>query len=97
MGLKVSKRDLKQLDKEINEAIDDSMKMTYKFFKKTTPIDKGHARRMTSYNARTLTISGKYPYAEQLDSGYSKQAPKGMTEPSLKFLEKQLKREFAEI
>ena len=45
----------------------------------------------------TLTITANYPYAGRLDDGYSKQAPKGMTEPSLKFLTKQLKSEFAKI
>lgn len=97
MGIKVNKRDLKELEKDIKKAIDDSMSKTYVEFVKITPIDKGNARRSTSYNDNTLTITANYPYAGRLDDGYSKQAPKGMTEPSLKFLTKQLKSEFAKI
>jgi len=29
-------------------------------------------------------------YAERLDQGYSRQAPKGMTEPTEKFLQKRI-------
>tara|TARA_R110002012_G_scaffold316600_1_gene531751 strand:+ start:572 stop:865 length:294 start_codon:yes stop_codon:yes gene_type:complete len=97
VGIKINKRDLAQLDKDINKAINDSMKTTYIFFRKITPIDEGNARRNTDYDARTLTITGNYPYAKRLDTGWSKQAPKGMTQPSLVFLEKQLKSEFAKI
>ena len=97
MGIKVSKRDIRKLDKDIKKAIDNSMLKTYIFFKKVTPIDSGNARRKTTYTARRLTITGNYPYAERLDTGYSKQAPKGMTDPSLVFLERELKSEFAKI
>ena len=50
MGIKVNKRDLKELEKDIKKAIDDSMSKTYVEFVKITPIDKGNARRSTSYN-----------------------------------------------
>ena len=53
----------------------------YKQWVETTPIRSGNARRKTSRASNT--INANYPYAERLDQGYSKQAPKGMTEPTL--------------
>jgi|TARA_R110001606_G_scaffold36442_2_gene104326 hypothetical protein len=97
VGIKLSKADLKALQKDIDKAIETSMKNTFIFFKKTTPIDTGNARGKTSYDQSTLTITGAYPYAGRLDTGYSKQAPKGMTQPSLVFLRGQLQTEFGKI
>jgi hypothetical protein len=36
-------------------------------------------------------IVADYPYAQRLEDGYSKQAPKGMSEPTEKFMQKRLK------
>jgi hypothetical protein len=52
------------------------------YFHDITPIRSGNARRSTYL--RKTTISAEYPYAERLDEGYSKQAPKGMTTPTEK-------------
>jgi hypothetical protein len=60
------------------------MRPAFDFFVKTTPIKTGNARRSTSLN--DSTIDANYSYAGKLDDGYSKQAPKGMTEPALKEL-----------
>jgi hypothetical protein len=56
---------------------------------KNTPIDTGNARRKTTLQGHE--IQAKYPYAKRLDEGYSKQAPRGMVEPTEKFLQKRLK------
>jgi hypothetical protein len=48
-------------------------------FKSLTPIDRGNARRRTTL--RNNEIRADYPYAQRLDSGWSKQAPQGMTQP----------------
>jgi len=98
-SVKISKRDMRKLQKEIDKAIDVSVEETYDFFKSTTPIDKGNARRNTKYRQKSTKriIKGDYPYAGRLDDGYSKQAPKGMTKPSLKEMEKQLTKEFRRI
>lgn len=55
--------------------------VAYKAFKENTPIRKGNARRNTKKQGHT--INADYPYAQRLEEGYSKQAPKGMTEPTL--------------
>ena len=57
---------------------------------KLTPIDKGNARRSTRLSQNTITA--QYPYAQRLDEGYSKQAPKGMSEPVTKFINRDIKR-----
>jgi hypothetical protein len=63
-------------------------KETYDYFVDSTPIRTGNARRSTSL--RGNTIDANYAYAERLDEGYSRQAPKGMTGPTEKFLEKRI-------
>jgi len=98
-SVKVSKRDLIKLQKEINKAIDTSTEETFKFFKQKTPVKGGNARRNTKYKEKSnkTTIIGDYPYSGRLDEGYSKQAPRGMTKPSLKELEKVITKQFRKI
>lgn len=58
-----------------------------------TPIDTGNARRSTRLSKDTIIAN--YPYAEVLDKGRhrtdrgmrgSRQAPRGMTKPTLQYL-----------
>lgn len=65
---------------------------TAEFYRKTTPIDTGNARKNTNYSRSTKTITSAYPYGARLDDGYSKQAPRGMVDPSLEYFESQLQR-----
>ena len=96
-GLKISKRDLQSLSKGIVKAIDNSMDDTYKFFKDITPKRSGNARRNTKYRKNQREIIADYAYGERLDNGWSKQAPKGMTEPSLAHFEKELDKNFRKL
>ena len=77
-AVKQIKQDLRSLPQEI-----------YDFFVKVTPIDSGNARKSTSL--RNKTIHADYPYAQRLDQGWSKQAPKGMIEPTINFIERRLR------
>lgn len=61
-------------------------------FKRLTPIDRGNARRRTTL--KNDKIEANYPYATRLDQGWSKQAPKGMTEPFLQWVQKKVKKIF---
>ena len=63
-------------------------KEAYDYFVDSTPIRSGNARRST--RLRGNTIDANYAYAERLDDGYSRQAPKGMSEPTEKFLQKRI-------
>lgn len=55
--------------------------VAYKAFVANTPIRSGNARRSTVQSGNE--ISANYPYAQRLEEGYSDQAPKGMTEPTI--------------
>lgn len=57
-------------------------------YQKLTPKKTGNARRKTTLQGNA--IKANYPYAQRLDEGYSKQAPKGMTKPWEKWLQKRL-------
>jgi hypothetical protein len=56
------------------------------FFRDETPIRTGNARRRTRLTGDT--IEANYAYASQLDSGSSRQAPAGMTEPTVEFIQR---------
>lgn len=61
----------------------------YKHFVALTPVDTGNARRSTQISGNTITAN--YAYAERLDKGWSKQAPRGMVKPTEEYLAKRLK------
>lgn len=91
-------RRLDQIEKAIDP--DRLAKQAYDVFKKNTPIKTGNARSKTSLQGNEIHAS--YPYASVLDRGRhmtssgargSLQAPKGMTEPTLKFIQDYLKKE----
>ena len=63
-------------------------KEAYDYFIDSTPVRSGNARRST--RLRGNTIDADYNYAERLDDGYSRQAPKGMSGPTEKFLQKRI-------
>jgi hypothetical protein len=90
MKLKVSV-DLKQvndLDKRGEAEAKKLAKDAHLYFILQTPMDKGFARRHT--RLVNNKIEANYAYAERLDEGYSKQAPKGMVEPTEKYIDKVL-------
>jgi len=96
-GLKLNKADLRRLEKNIDNAIADSMQDTFKYYRQETPVRGGNARNKTKFNKNRNSINSNYDYAGRLDSGWSKQAPKGFTKPSLNFLEKQITKNFRKI
>jgi hypothetical protein len=67
----------------------------YKEWLANTPVRSGNARRRTQQVQtgpnRTL-INANYPYAVPLDQGRSRQAPKGMAQPTLSWIRRQLRR-----
>lgn len=81
-------RDLNTLNKDIVNAWQD----TADVFKASTPVLSGNARRNTTYNSSSKTISAEYPYGAVLDEGYSKKAPLGMSDPALTYFERQIER-----
>ena len=77
---------LSRLQARIPTAVQD----TYKYFVSVTPKDTGRARNSTKL--RGTTIDANYPYAQPLNKGWSRQAPQGMTVPTIKFLQRLLRR-----
>lgn len=63
----------------------------YTIFYKNTPVRSGNARRNTEL--RRDEIQARYPYAQRLDEGYSKQSPKGMVEPTIKWLQEYVRKQ----
>lgn len=59
-------------------------------FREETPIRTGNARRSTSQ--RSTSVEANYPYANALNQGRSRQAPDGMTEPTIEYAREQLRR-----
>jgi len=57
----------------------------YRYFRSITPIKTGNARRNTIKSGDT--VQAMYPYAARLDEGSSRQAPSGMSEPTLAHME----------
>lgn len=61
------------------------------YFIDQTPKRSGNARDQTFL--KDNVINANYPYAQRLDNGWSKQAPKGMTAPTIEFIKKYIKRQ----
>lgn len=68
-------------------------KVAHTEFKKTTPIRTGNARSKTDLMGNQ--INADYPYANLLNQGSSKQAPKGMTEPTIEAIRAYIKSELS--
>ena len=66
-------------------------KVAYNYFVKVTPIDTGNARNKTKLNGNQ--IDAQYPYAQRLDRGWSRQAPKGMTKPTIDYLRRYIQKQ----
>ena len=96
-GFKLNQQDLKRLQKNIDDAIATSMQDTFNYYKRETPKKGGNARNKTKFNKSRNSINSNYDYAGRLDSGWSKQSPKGFTKPSLDFLEKTIIKKFKRI
>lgn len=62
----------------------DLPKEAHQHFQSITPIDTGNARRSTAVSGKS--IQGNYDYVNRLNDGYSRQAPNGMTEPTIEFI-----------
>ena len=90
MTVRLDKDTISPSIKKIKAALELLPQQAYKQWVKDTPIDTGNARRKTRLNKNT--IEAQYPYAQRLDQGSSKQAPKGMTVPVQKFVEQQMRK-----
>lgn len=82
------KVDIKPVDRLILKTVKEFSAIAqdaYVFFERETPIRTGNARRNTQLKGNE--IQANYAYAQRLDDGYSRQAPRGMTEPTERYIE----------
>ena len=86
MGLRINDNDVKQLFRDLNKIPPAVIKDASNFMRNATPIDKGNAQRNTRLESNGR-IGARYPYAERLDTGWSKDAPKGFTKPTIDKIE----------
>lgn len=82
MTIKVDLSDLTQKFIAASKLKKEVMRKALPIFVGYTPIRTGNARNKT--RLKSDEIVADYPYAQRLDEGYSRQAPKGMTEPTIK-------------
>lgn len=90
MTVRLDKDTISPSIRKMKAALELLPQQAYKEWVKDTPIDTGNARRKTRLNKNT--IEAQYPYAQRLDEGSSKQAPKGMSVPVQKFVEQQMRK-----
>lgn len=79
---------LAELAKELDPKI--LAQVGYKTFRKETPIRTGNARSHTALIQDEIVA--EYPYAQRLDTGWSKQSPQGMTKPTIAAVEDYIKK-----
>tara|TARA_R100001460_G_scaffold38649_1_gene73173 strand:+ start:7701 stop:7997 length:297 start_codon:yes stop_codon:yes gene_type:complete len=92
--IKVNTQQVESMFNDLEKMPKSVMKDAFRFYKNETPVRSGNARNKTKL--RNKQIKSGYPYAGRLDEGWSKQAPKGMTEPTLdeidNIIDKELRR-----
>jgi len=95
--LKISVKGINQtisnLKKTFDEINQENAAMAESVVKKNTPIRSGNARRNWNkqVDKQGWELSNRVPYIERLDNGWSKQAPQGITKPSIKEIKRKMK------
>jgi hypothetical protein len=85
---------LKFIGKEVEQQIDVVAQVYLEEAQKATPIKSGRARRSWNKDVQRqgFTVENTVPYIGRLEEGYSKQAPKGITGPTLRRANKRTQR-----
>jgi hypothetical protein len=77
--------------KEVEKRLDQKRLVdhAHKFFVSVTPKATGNARKKTTKTNDSIVAD--YAYAQRLEQGYSRQAPQGMSKPTIEEIRKQIK------
>jgi hypothetical protein len=86
--MKVNSKIFEKRMKKLSKVPEETMIKSYPFLRNKTPVRSGNARNRTKLNKSTNTIKSNYGYAGKLDDGFSKQAPKGFTDPTIDYIDK---------
>lgn len=93
-SIKINKKQVDDLFDTVKELPGYVLEEGYDYFKRITPIRSGNAKRKTvlkkgkQFDTRSNKIHADYPYAGRLDEGWSKQARRGMTDPTYEQMKK---------
>lgn len=87
MRITIDDKITKQLRKD-QKFLQNLPQEAYNYFVAQTPIRTGNARRSTDLKGNTIVAD--YAYAGRLDTGWSKQAPQGMTKPTERFIDREI-------
>jgi hypothetical protein len=79
----------------VKKVADDLPMEAYKHFVEETPERSGNAKRKTRLDGNRIVAD--YPYSRRLDEGYSKQAPRGMVEPTEQWIQQEVDRRLKRI
>lgn len=88
MEVKINDTQFQQLMDDLPDAVKDSWRRSGDYFKNITPKASGNARSKT--RTQQNVIRADYAYAGQLDAGRSRQAPEGMSDPTIDYFLQQL-------
>ncbi len=89
----MAKVDMKSYERQMQKlsAVMESLpRDAHEEFVKNTPVRSGRARRNTRLSGNQIIAD--YPYSQRLDEGYSKQSPKGMTQPTEEWIQQEVDR-----
>lgn len=95
MATRIQRNQVNELFREAGAMSEELRRDAYEYFRDITPKRTGNARRNTRLS--NDRIIADYPYAEKLDEGRSRQAPKGMTDPTIEYIEDQLDKKIRKI
>lgn len=76
--------------RQIQRDLEPLVRLAGKHFTSVTPKRSGNARRST--DVKSDSIEANYNYANRLNEGYSTQAPTGMTDPTIEFIRKTVRK-----
>jgi len=96
MEIKVKTADVDKLFSQLGKIPKSVHNDAYFFLKRKTPKRSGNARNKTRKESG-LRIGSRYPYAEKLDEGWSRQAPNGFTDPTIDEMVKIVDKEIRKI
>lgn len=90
MSIRITKNKISPSLNRIQRDLEKLPMLAYAEFVKNTPVRNGNARRQTKLVGKE--IRAQYPYAQRLDEGYSKQSPRGMSQPTEEYVQRQTDR-----
>jgi hypothetical protein len=95
MKIKIDSTIFKKRMEKLIDIPELTMDKAYPVYRNETPIRSGNARNKTKHIR--LKLKSNYPYAGRLDEGWSNQAPKGFTNPTIDFIKKFIRKQVSKV